>query len=49
MTKMSIKAASQLTVDENENLQTALTAKKFSGNLVQKSQSKIEIGIYRKR
>ena len=45
----SIKAADNIIADANVTLQKALSVKKLDRNEVQNAQSKIEIGIDRKR
>jgi len=47
--EMSLKAADEIISDANNSLQKALAGKKLDRNLVQQAQSKIEIGIDRKR
>ena len=47
--ELSVKAANEIIEDGNKKLQEALLCKKLDRNIVQSAQSKIEIGLERKR
>ena len=47
--ELSIKSADEIIEDANANLQKALSSSKLNCNMIQQAQSKIEIGIERKR
>ena len=47
--ELSLKSANEVIEDTNANLQKALSSSKLNRNMIQQAQSKIEIGIERKR